>query len=86
VAEGLAGMKERIGTLVYLFYLFEVGLFLLLVPWSALWEGNYFVAELPVFRSFCLSPFTRGAVSGVGFLHLLVGILDSVAFIREERR
>jgi len=86
MAEGLPGMKERIGTLVYLFYLFEVGLFLLLVPWSALWEGNYFVAGLPLLRSLCLSPFTRGAVSGVGFLHLLVGVLDSVAFIREERR
>ena len=79
-------MKERVGSLIYLFYLFEVGLFLLLVPWSSLWEGNYFVAELPLLRSLCLSPFTRGAVSGVGFLHLLAGVLDSMTFIREERR
>src|SRR5262249_17987007 len=81
-----AGMKERIGALIYLFYLFEVGLFLLLVPWSSLWEGNYFVTEIPLLREFCLSPFTRGAVSGVGFLHLLAGVVDSLSFIREERR
>jgi len=79
-------MKERIGALIYLFYLFETGLFLLLVPWSSLWEGNYFLAELPMLRSLCLSPFARGAVSGIGFLHLLVGVFDSVVFIREERR
>ncbi len=79
-------MRDRIGTLVYLFYLFEVGLFLLLAPWSALWDGNYFVSKLPFLRALCLSPFTRGAVSGIGFLHLRVGVLDSVSFIREERR
>ncbi len=79
-------MKERIGTLVYLFYLFEVGLFLLLVPWSPLWESNYFVSALPLVRSVCLNHFTRGAVSSLGFLHLLVGTLDSVAFIRAERQ
>ena len=79
-------MKERIAALVYLFYLFEAGLFLLLVPWSSLWAGNYFLAELPALRAVLMSPFARGAVSGVGFLHLLVGVLDSIVFIREERR
>jgi hypothetical protein len=79
-------MKERIGALIYLFYLFEVGLFLLLVPWSSLWEGNYFVTEIPLLRDLFLNPFTRGAVSGVGFLHLLAGVVDSLSFIREERR
>jgi hypothetical protein len=78
-------MKERIGTLIYLFYLFEVGLFLLLVPWSPLWVANYFVAAFPWLRPICLSPFTRGAVSGLGLLHLLAGLIDSVTFIREER-
>ncbi|HMC82977.1 MAG TPA: hypothetical protein VKL61_07070 [Candidatus Polarisedimenticolia bacterium] len=79
-------MREKIRTLVYLFYLFEVGLFLLLVPWSPLWERNYFLAELPPLGSFCLSPFTRGAVSSIGILHLLQGALDSLAFVRAERR
>jgi hypothetical protein len=79
-------MKERIAALVYLFYLFETGLFLLLVPWSSLWTGNYFLTELPVLRTVLMSPFARGAVSGVGFLHLLVGVIDSIVFIREERR
>ncbi len=79
-------MKERIGAVVYLFYLFEAGLLLLLVPWSSIWEGNYFLSQCPALRFLCLNPFSRGAVSGIGLLHLIVGVLDSLAFIREERR
>jgi hypothetical protein len=80
------GLKERIGTLLYLFYLFEAGLFLLLVPWSRIWEVNYFSAAIPTLGEICLNPYIRGAVSGMGFLHLLVGAVDSMAFIRAERR
>ena len=80
-----AEMTNRLRTLFYLFYLFEVGLFLLLVPWSQLWETNYFVRIYPVLHSLCLNSFTRGAVSGIGFLHLLVGTCDSLSFIRAER-
>jgi len=79
------GVAGRIRALVYLLYLFEAGLFLFFVPWSQMWETNYFVEELPLVRDICLSPFTRGAVSSVGALHLLVGAVDSLAFIRAER-
>ena len=78
-------MKDRLRSLAYLFYLFEVGIFLLLVPWSAFWENNYFVARLDLLQSLCLNPFLRGLISGLGALHLLVGAIDSLAFIRFER-
>jgi len=79
-------MKDRLRVLVYLFYLFEAGIFLLLVPWSPFWDSNYFVTRLPILRDLCLNPFARGAISGVGVLHLLVGAIDSLAFIRLERQ
>ena len=78
-------MKDRLRSLVYLFYLFEVGIFLLLVPWSPFWENNYFVTRLTVLHGFFLNPFARGLMSGLGVLHLLVGAIDSLAFIRVER-
>jgi hypothetical protein len=78
-------MKDRLRSLAYLFYLFEVGIFLLLVPWSPFWENNYFVARLGALQVLCLSPFARGFISGLGALHLLVGAVDSLAFIRLER-
>jgi hypothetical protein len=79
-------MRGRLSTLLYLFYLFEVGLFLFFVPWSSFWESNYFVDRIPQVRDLCLNSFARGAISSLGVLHLLVGTVDSLAFIRSERR
>ena len=78
-------MRDRLGTLLYLFYLFEVGLFLLVVPWSALWEGNYFALQLAWVGAVCRNPYARGAISGLGLLHLVAAVRDSRAFIRSER-
>jgi hypothetical protein len=78
-------MKDRLRSLVYLFYLFEVGIFLLLVPWSPFWENNYFIARLGILQGLLLNPYARGMMSGLGVLHLLVGAVDSLAFIRLER-
>jgi hypothetical protein len=80
-----ANMKDRLRSLIYLFYLFEVGIFLLLVPWSPFWENNYFVTRLTVLQGVLLNPIARGMMSGLGALHILVGAIDSLAFIRVER-
>ena len=78
-------MKDRLGTLLYLFYLFEVGLFLLVVPWSSLWDGNYFALRLAWVGELCRNPFLRGAISGLGLLHLMAAVRDSREFIQSER-
>ena len=43
---------------------------LLVVPWSAFWERNYFVTGVPVVRDALLNHFARGAISGVGLVCL----------------
>lgn len=43
---------------------------LLVVPWSAFWERNYFVTRVPVVREALLNHFARGAISGVGLVCL----------------
>ena len=52
----------------------EVGLLLIVLPWSTLWERNYFVYAWPVLEPLFTSPFFRGAVSGVGLLNLAAGV------------
>ena len=51
----------------------EVGLLLVVVPWTSNWDHNYFLQRLPGLRNFILSPFARGAVSGLGLLNLWIG-------------
>jgi hypothetical protein len=58
--------RRTLGILVCL----EVGIFLLVAPWSPLWTGNLLLGYFPALRPLFLSPFVRGAISGVGLLNL----------------
>ena len=42
----------------------------MLIPWSALWERNYFVEWSPVLTGALTSNYTRGAVTGLGLLNV----------------
>lgn len=47
---------------------FELGVLLLLLPWSGFWEHNYFLIRYPTLIPIFLHPSFRGAVSGLGLL------------------
>ena len=51
---------------------FEMGAILLYLPWSALWEQNYFLSRFPALVPVLLHPSIRGAVSGLGILDIVV--------------
>ena len=57
-------------------YFFEVGLLLMVLPWSEFWERNYFAQNWPLLRPFVNNSFVRGAVTGLGLVNVLVGIAD----------
>jgi hypothetical protein len=58
--------------------LLEAGLLLVLVPWSAFWDRNYFSETLPWLRQLMANGFVRGAVSGLGVLNLIAAIGELV--------
>jgi polyferredoxin len=66
-------------------YLIEVGLILLIVPWSAFWERNYFTQAVPLVAAVFRSPTLRGAVSGFGVVSLAAGIADLVSLLVPRR-
>lgn len=51
-----------------------VGLILAVAPWTALWDTNYLLSPHPALRSFLLSAFTRGAVSGLGLVNIVLAL------------
>ena len=67
---------KKLKLVIYLVYCFEAGIFLLVAPWSIHWERNIFLDVLPSLRSVFFSPWFRGAVSGLGLLHLILGFVD----------
>ena len=62
--------------LVYVAFFLEVGLLLIVLPWSPFWDGNYFTLMLPRIRPLFANNFLRGAVSGLGLVNLCAGVAD----------
>jgi hypothetical protein len=52
----------------------ELGLTLILVPWSDIWEANYFLYQYPALAILLKNPFLRGAISGLGILNVLLSV------------
>lgn len=62
--------------LIYVAFFLEVGLLLIVVPWSGFWDRNYFAAVYPPLRSIIGSNFVRGGVTGLGVVNLVAGLAD----------
>jgi hypothetical protein len=57
-------------------FFIEVGLLLIVLPWSSFWERNYFGYAWPLVRPFLTNDFVRGGISGLGVLNLLAGFAE----------
>ena len=62
--------------LLYVAFFLEVGLLLVVLPWSGFWERNYFAMTWPVLRELLTNNFVRGAVTGLGLVNLYAGFAD----------
>jgi hypothetical protein len=67
-------------------YFIEVGLLLVLVPWSPFWERNYFLATYPALHEIVRNNYVRGAVSGLGVVNLLMGFHELASVLLARRR
>lgn len=61
---------------------FELGVLLILAPWSSFWERNYFLDRYPELIPIFLNPFVRGLITGLGLLDVWIAF----SFIRRPRR
>lgn len=71
-------MGDRHWFVLYVLVCLEVGIFLILAPWSLIWERNYFLQAYPALRPLVLDPVFRGAVSGLGIANVYL-VLHEVA-------
>ena len=64
----------------------EVGLFLLLFPWTGYWDRNYFSGLLPAWTDYWDNSYTRTAVSVLGVVNLAIGLAEIFRLRRFSRR
>jgi hypothetical protein len=62
--------------LVYVALFLEVGLLLIVLPWSAFWEHNYFAYAWPALRPVLVNHFVRGGISGLGLVNVFAGFAE----------
>ncbi len=64
--------------LLFLLILFclELGVFLLLLPWTSLWEQNFFLLRYPVLVRYLLNHYVRGGISGLGLLNVWIAVYE----------
>jgi hypothetical protein len=79
-------MSAKITVIVYILICFEVGILLLILPWTQYWEDNvflYFITDklnaqwIPTLLT---SGYMRGVITGLGVLNILAGMRDIFKF------
>ena len=58
----------------------------MVAPWSAVWEHNRFAEARPALEAFLTSPYARGAVTGVGVITALAGLVELGSLILSKAR
>lgn len=73
-------MAHRLLRAILLLLWLELGLLIILLPWSAFWDThNYFINRYPSLIPVLLNPYLRGAISGLG-------VVDAVLAVDSFRR
>jgi hypothetical protein len=74
--------------ILFVLYCIEAGTFLVLAPWSPVWDRMLLQLPGELLRAIALYPFVRAAVTGFGLIHLVWGAhdLDELIFRRRTAR
>jgi hypothetical protein len=52
------------------------------VPWTGLWESNYLLQPYPQARAIVLSAFTRGTITGLGLVNIVLALDEVIELLR----
>jgi hypothetical protein len=72
---------RRLSSVLFIIFCFELGLFLLIYPWTYAWTDNYFSVAMPdnlqrAWRAVWNSSYVRGGVSGLGLVNLWIAMAE----------
>jgi hypothetical protein len=63
----------------------EVGIFLVVIPWTHVWTDNSLLIRNLTVRSLAMHNFVRGLVTGLGLINVWMGIWEAVHY-REPKK
>jgi len=77
---------QKAGAVLYAFFCFEIGVVLILLPWLTVWDNNYFSRLASRWPELWMSPYLRGAISGVGAVDIVISFIELFRLRRFAKR
>ena len=77
---------HKMSAVLLITFCVEIGLFLLIFPWTEFWQANYFSLVVPEWHRYWDNLYVRGAVSGLGVLNLYISLSEVSRLRRFARR
>ncbi len=77
---------HKMSAVLLITFCLEIGLFLLIFPWTDTWENNYFAALAPSLRQYWDNMYVRGAISGLGVINLYISLVEVFRLRRFAKR
>jgi len=78
------GWQKRLLRVSLALFIFEVGAFLVIFPWTEDWNLNYFQLVTPALQNLWYQPSFRGALTGLGFVNIYIACLQVVHSFRRS--
>jgi hypothetical protein len=79
-------MSAKVTAIIYILICFEVGILLIILPWTPYWDDNFFLnyitgkLQMTGLATFLQTGYVRGAVSALGIVNILAGLRDMFRF------
>jgi hypothetical protein len=77
---------HKMSAVLFITFCLEIGLFLVIWPWTDYWEGNYFALLVPEWHPYWTNLYVRGAISGLGVVNLYIAFAEMFRLRRFSRR
>ena len=63
-------------SLIFIVFCLELGMFLVIFPWTDFWEGSFFSSLPPEWRLYWDNAYLRGAISGLGIVNVYISLVE----------
>ena len=73
---------SRLLAVAFILFCFEVGIFLILIPWSGFWDSNLLLEYVSFLRPLVLHNFFRAGVSILGAIDIFIGVTELRYFLK----
>ena len=77
---------HKVSAILFITFCLEIGIFLLIFPWTEYWDANYFSGLLPAWEPYWDNMYIRGAISGLGVVNLYISFMEIFRLRRFSRR